>query len=185
MLPAIDPVTGQLPPGRHAATWAEVEQMFVMTAPCRPQRERTYSALVEWAALCRDLLPSSRLWIDGSFVTYRPAAPFDADVAVIAPLAEVRAIYDAVTSELAAAAAVPMGSSPEKCPTAVRFSGLWTMQSVSSRMPVANFPRVQPFGGHVDAFLLVEENLAELDVWDRNWSMSSGAVPKGYLEVST
>jgi hypothetical protein len=73
MIPALDPTTGNLPPGIHEATWSELSGAFGTT----PQRRQLLAGLR--AALeslrragCR------RVYVDGSFVTAK-AEPADFD----------------------------------------------------------------------------------------------------------
>jgi len=183
MLPATDPATGQLPPGRHPATWSELERTFVTSAPHPVERAKTYRALVAWASACRELLPSAKFWIDGGFVTHKATAPFDVDVVAVVPLAELKHVSDRIDAEAVAYASAPPGAPLPKCPTQVRFWGLWTLQGVTVNQPGAVVPRVQPYGGHIDAFFIVEENAAAKATWDGYWSMSVAHGPKGYLEV--
>lgn len=178
----VDPATLQLPPGRHPATWDEIEDLFVDRAPHRQSRGITFEALRHWAYSCWALFPSARLWVDGGFVTHKQDAPLDADVFAVLNEAEVASVSAAMNAELDALRVSPTA----KCPTLVRFSGLWTLQLVTaySGAVMDVIPRVQAYGGHVDAFWSVEGNLAALDVFHENWSMGLGQIPKGYLEVT-
>src|SRR6476646_6535357 len=64
MLPPIDPVTGNLPPGVHESSWTELEAAFGGT-PWRRQLLSGLRAALEAlrVAGCR------RAYVDGSFVT--------------------------------------------------------------------------------------------------------------------
>lgn len=184
MLPAVDPATGQLPPGRHTATWSELKQAFVTSAPNPVERAQTFQALVAWAAACRRLLPGAKFWIDGGFVTHKASAPFDVDVVAVVPMAELKHVFDLISLEGAARASTPAGTPTPKCPTEVRFWGLWTLLGVTADQPKGRAPRVQPYGGHIDAFFIVEENTAAKATWHSYWSMGNAHGPKGYLEVT-
>jgi hypothetical protein len=177
---SIDPATRQLPPGRHRATWDEVERLFVHEAPHRDSREVTYRVLREWAHACWCLLPSARFWIDGGFVTHKDEAPLDADVVAVVPISELQALDERLRHELHAAEI----DSASKCQTVVRFWALWSLQGVEAGSPVMSLQKLQPFGGHVDAFYVVEENVAGLQYWHDWWSQGAGDTLKGYVEVT-
>src|SRR5215210_5775645 len=67
MLPALDPTTGNLPPGIHEATWGEIATAFGTTARRRQLLAGLRSALLSLRqAGCR------RAYVDGSFVTAKP-----------------------------------------------------------------------------------------------------------------
>ena len=64
MLPPLDSDTGNLPPGVHTASWAEIEAAFGSTPWRRQLLDGLHAALIALqAAGCR------RAYIDGSFVT--------------------------------------------------------------------------------------------------------------------
>lgn len=67
MIPLCDTITGYLPPGVHAALWAEVAPRFSHNSHRDRLTTGLYSALKNLAgAGCRTVL------LDGSFVTERP-----------------------------------------------------------------------------------------------------------------
>lgn len=186
MIPAVDPTTGRLPPGRHIGTWAELEATFVDGAPQRAQRQLVFRALRLWATMTWQLLPSARLWIDGGFVTHKSAAPFDADVVMVVQPGELAKVDNQIQREQRALAeAQRLGRPLPKCPTTVRFFGLLTLAGVAT----SNFghvPLVQPFGGLVDGYFASENDSAALNYWNAQWS--NGEDPahtgtKGYVEV--
>lgn len=95
MLPPFDTSTGNLPPGRHAATWEEVVARFGFTA----RRRRLLAGLKAMldslkVAGCR------RVYLDGSFVTRKPD-PGDFD-GLWEPAGVDPAILDPVLLDLAA-----------------------------------------------------------------------------------
>ena len=64
MIPATDQRTGNLPPGVHAAQWAEVVQRFGTNEHRRRLLDGLQAALIEFAkAGCRSIL------LNGSFIT--------------------------------------------------------------------------------------------------------------------
>ncbi|MER5896960.1 hypothetical protein [Streptomyces sp. NPDC001876] len=167
----IPPLTsgGLLPVGRHLATLDELHDMFVIKAPHPEHRQRIFSALELYVSLARDLLPRATLWVDGGFCTYKPIPPKDVDLVLVVSAKVVRHFDQAEWT---------------------RMNQLLTLQQVSAGYPQIVEHRVQPMGGLVDAFLAEEENPAELDLWDHQWSRvtdDNGAVidgaKKGYLEV--
>ena len=75
-IPAADPVSsiGELPPGEHLATWAEILTRFGKT----PHRRRLLAGLEEAIRILRAGGASS-LYLDGSFVTGKESSnDFDA-----------------------------------------------------------------------------------------------------------
>jgi Family of unknown function (DUF6932) len=63
-IPAFDSASGNLPPGVHDATWAELESTFGWT----PERERLLLGL-RGALLALQAAGCRRAYVDGSFVT--------------------------------------------------------------------------------------------------------------------
>ena len=64
MIPALDPSTGNLPPGEHLAAWVDVVERFGTTPWRRQLLEGLERALRDLrAAGCK------RAYIDGSFIT--------------------------------------------------------------------------------------------------------------------
>lgn len=181
----VNPATGLLAAGRHPATWTELEAVFVAGAPHTAERREVYQALRLWAGAAWKLFSSAVLWIDGGFVTHKTTAPFDADVVLVVAPAELANVIGAVQAEEAAfSAAVLSGAQLPKCPTSVRFWGLLTLQDVTSNMGVS-VPRVQPFGGLVDAFIADASRPVDLAGWDDLWSQVPGdpSARKGFVEV--
>ena len=64
MIPAFDPIAGNLPPGEHAASWREVVERFGNT-----DRRRQLLGGLRAAILSLRAAGCKRLWLDGSFVT--------------------------------------------------------------------------------------------------------------------
>jgi hypothetical protein len=64
MIPAFDPVSGQLPPGEHEATWTEIRDRFGWN----PRRRALLDGLAEGLAVLAHA-GCGRVWINGSFVT--------------------------------------------------------------------------------------------------------------------
>ena len=74
MIPALDPSTGNLPPGEHLAAWVDVVERFGTTPWRRQLLEGLERALRDLrAAGCK------RVYIDGSFITTKEH-PGDFDV---------------------------------------------------------------------------------------------------------
>jgi hypothetical protein len=73
VIPAFDPVTGNLPAGEHLATWPELRDRYGHT----PWRRRLLAGLLAALRLLR-AAGCTRVWIDGSFVTAK-AEPGDFD----------------------------------------------------------------------------------------------------------
>lgn len=79
--------TGHLAPGRHLATMAELEQVFVRDAPFEKQRAAIFAAFTIWVDQILDVVPSIRtLWVNGGFVTHKGWAPADIDVVALKPV---------------------------------------------------------------------------------------------------
>lgn len=158
---------GRLPAGAHAATLADVEE-FVTKAPHRAVRELIFSALQIHLQLLQAVVPHGRLWLDGGFVTHKPEAPKDADLTIVLTTAAVAALTPADHDQL---------------------GQLITLQNVASN--VFNGPRIQPMGGLIDSFLVVESNVAGMAFWSAFWSAvkdaagnTVGGATKGFLEVT-
>lgn len=162
MLPPIN-ADGRLPPGRHTTSWAEVHDVFVSQAPHTQYRKRIFQALRLYSAEVSDLLPGSRLWINGSFVTYKDVPPRDVDVAVVATAEHISA-------------------HPFE-----RLAPLWTLQNVWTAQPNSYLRRLQPCCGLVDGFVLSDDETAALDFFDGLWQQvrDDDGASKGYLEVVT
>lgn len=85
-IPAFDPATGRLPPGRYLCTLAEVEQQFVASpwATGCARRQQVWSDFHDSTGLYRDIEPNlpTAVWIAGSFTTQKPD-PDDIDLAYL------------------------------------------------------------------------------------------------------
>ncbi|TFC83716.1 hypothetical protein E3T23_01785 [Cryobacterium cheniae] len=162
-IPAVSGDYALLPPGRHSATLAEMETYFVSQAPFSSERELLFQAFKTWLSIVDQLLPSSRYWVDGGFVTHKPwSAPSDVDVMILCKQEAV----DALKQE-----------------EQTRLEQLFTSAA-------AGMPRFQPMGGLVDAFLCYRGTNGKADYWMKQWSRvkdSDGnevlGVEKGFLEV--
>lgn len=64
MIPAFDPITGQLPPGEHPASWQDVYERFGHTR----WRRRLLDGLLDASRLL-NAAGGRRVFVDGSFVT--------------------------------------------------------------------------------------------------------------------
>jgi hypothetical protein len=73
MIPSLDQ-NGRLPPGKHQATLAEVEEIFVYNA----KRREIFEGLKKLIELLKSV-NSGTIYLDGSFVTAK-ARPSDIDV---------------------------------------------------------------------------------------------------------
>jgi hypothetical protein len=185
-LPPIDPTTGFLPPGIHTCTWTEFEYTFVDCAPHPDHRRKRLRALEVYVDCLDDLLPDSTLWLDGGFVSHKVDPPFDIDVLAKVKPAAWAAVNRAVDAEMQAFGAwVGAGQQgyPPKTPTLMRLGGLMTNQGVK----VENgpwFPRLQPFGGLVDGFIVPANMASALANFRRDWmrDFATGA-SKGFVEV--
>jgi hypothetical protein len=170
VIPTLD-AGGRLPPGRHAATLAEVEDLFVANAPNVAERERLFQALGLYLAQVRDLFASGVIWLDGGFVTHKPEVPDDIDLALALTAAEVNALPPAQL---------------------VKMPQLLTLQGVPVPMFTGPIPRIQPMGGLIDAHVVDLSDPASIAVWHDTWSRVMDAatkkvipgLTKGYLEVA-
>jgi hypothetical protein len=74
VIPAFEPDTGQLPPGEHEATWAEITDRFGWNE----RRRQLLDGLAEALAILGDA-GCTRVWLNGSFVTAKDGpGDFDA-----------------------------------------------------------------------------------------------------------
>jgi hypothetical protein len=164
---AIPQVVGDealLPPGRHRATLDEIEAYFVQAAPFNGERALIFQAFKTWVALVEQILPGSRYWIDGGFVTHKPwNAPSDVDVMILCKEETLNALRPDEQARLQQLLTAP--ASPGKA-------------------------RVQPMGGLVDGFVTVRGSAGNADYWMEQWSRVKGAdgsrilaLTKGFLEV--
>jgi hypothetical protein len=158
---------GLLPPGAHAAKLPDVYDRFVVDTPNRQDRELAFAALDVHLRLIQRLIPAGKIWIDGSFATRRQRPPEDVDMAIHP--ADWKSFQD--LPDLGKA----------------KLYGLLTLQDVCGTAPPFDMPRLQPFGGMIDAFLCYPNSE---DYWHNLWSVvkdDTGAVMagqlKGYAEV--
>jgi hypothetical protein len=173
VLPALNG-DGLLPKGRHRADLAEIESVFVLSAPYQRERQLVFEALRLYVRLVQRILPSGSLWIDGGFVTHkRWEAPHDVDVCI----------------------ALDEGQRQAAPPSAaIDLQDLITHLDVIERDGAGGgviHPRLQPMGGLVDGFLVDLDDPVNVAYWERLWSsvMGPGRVPidgavKGYVEVA-
>ncbi|GLW59281.1 DUF6932 family protein [Kitasatospora phosalacinea] len=168
MIPELT-VAGVLPPGRHLATFAEIDELFVKQAPHADRRRRIFRAFEIYMEQVADVLPSGSVWLDGGFCTYKSEPPKDMDLALLVDRAHTA------------------GLSPEGWE---KLDSLRTLQGVYSQMPKTLAERVQPMGGLIDSFIVVAGEPALEDYWHGLWSSVKGpdgeimaGQVKGYLEV--
>lgn len=162
-IPATSGPYGLLPEGRHPCTMSEVEQLFVTAAPFAAERGLVFDALSVWVRAVGVLLPGSKCWINGGFVTHKTwAAPEDADVVVFATEAQLAALTDQQQKQL---------------------------DTLLTQHPSGG-GRVQPMGGLVDGFLSVRNEPDNTIYWLHQWGRVRGSdrgevhdVRKGFLEV--
>ncbi|MGW0856012.1 DUF6932 family protein [Streptomyces sp. NPDC002690] len=167
MIPALTE-SGLLPPGRHAATLAEIKEIFVDRAPHVERRRRIFRAFELYADMLADVLERGTFWVDGGFCSHKVSPPEDLDLAVLID------------------PTLPLTDKDHE-----RLVPLFTLQQVQSGSPQLWANRVQPMGGLIDSFPLVAGISEQEEYWDATWSSVKGPdgelVPgaiKGYLEVS-
>lgn len=165
VIPVVSGPEALLPAGRHRTDLDEIEAYFVTGAPhFAAERTLVFAAFRTWVALMEQLLPNSRYWIDGGFVTHKAwAAPSDVDVTIMCQASALDAL-----------------SADER----TRLGGLLTVPAGPGRA------RFQPMGGLVDAFLVIRST-QDAPYWHTLWSQVKGedgsgipTVSKGYLEVT-
>lgn len=164
VLPVVGGAHSALPPGRHQATLDELRDHFVTNAPFTPERALVFQAFETWLTLVDGLLPGSRYWVNGGFVTHKPwAAPSDIDVVVVAKRETLNALSEAQQAQ---------------------FESLLTDNSGSSR--------IQPMGGLIDGFYTIRGSVGQGDpaYWHQQWSQVTGpdkkpvaGAIKGFVEV--
>jgi hypothetical protein len=163
VIPVVAGSEAILPAGRHRTDLAEIEAYFVSAAPFSTERQLVFDAFKTWMTLVDQLLPNSRYWIDGGFVTHKTwAAPSDVDVTILCQASAVDALTPAEQS---------------------RLDSLLTVPAAPGRA------RLQPMGGLVDAFLVTRAS-PDVPYWITQWSRVKGAdgsevrtITKGFLEV--
>jgi hypothetical protein len=162
-LPALEGPIGLLPPGRHTTTLDEIEQQFVAEAPFAAERALVFAAFRVWVAQMAAMLPGTRYWVNGGFVTHKPwAAPSDIDVVILVRAADVNAL-PSHHQDL--------------------FSASFTAADAGGR-------RVQPMGGLVDAYFGLRDEPDRATYWHEFWGKvkledgtESATDRKGYVEV--
>jgi len=167
MLPQVDPTTGFLPLGAHAATLEDVFHTFVEIAPNGERRKLIHEALVLYLGTVKTFFPSGLDRVDGGFTTHKADAPHDVDVVLLPD----------------DPAAALTWTDQQK----IDWQGLITLQDVIiGGQDAAYFQRVQPFGGLLDGFIAAPERESQ---WRGFWASIRGEdglpIPesKGYLEV--
>ena len=161
-IPAPDGPLGILPPGIHRATLDELEVAFVDNAPFGDERRLVFQAFRTWFAFVDAMLPNSRYWIDGGFVTHKTSdPPSDIDVMIFCAGSQLNALNNLQQQ---------------------RFQQLMTAKDARGN-------RVQPMGGVVDAFYTVRGNTDRVIYWRNLWStvkdqfgVATG-LTKGFVEV--
>jgi hypothetical protein len=161
----------RLPPGRHAASLAEVESLFVVAAPNQPRRRHLWTAMQLHMREMLDTFGPAVVWIDGGFVTHKKEAPEDVDLVYVVPGAELDRAFQRDSRKVLE---------------------LLTLKDLIIGDPgPLGLQRLQPVGGLVDAFVVAAELPQGLAYWDWAWSLvkaSDGSIvpgaQKGYLEVS-
>ena len=149
-----------LPVGCHRTALDEIERVFVRDAPFPAARGELWTTFKRYVDEVWSLMPSTRLWINGGFVTHKTwAAPHDIDVCLVVKGTEFDAVPDAVLRPL-----------------------------LTESLPDGQ--RVQPMAGAVDAFAAQRGNPDDQQVFRTEWSRVRGpdrlevpGVSKGYLEV--
>lgn len=143
---------------------ADVFVRFVNSAPHRDRRTRIFSALDLYVEQALRVLPGTRFWVDGGFVTHKTEAPKDVDVVMVVDRATVGTV------------------SLDDLAPLLTFQG-GTAQALGLTL---TFGRLQPFGGLVDGFLAFHDDPNQLHYWHNQWSGVKGepTAVKGYLEVT-
>ncbi|MFJ9624688.1 DUF6932 family protein [Streptomyces sp. NPDC101181] len=159
---------GLLPPGRHAASMAEIEEVFVERAPHTDHRRRIFRAFQLYADMIGDILERGTFWVNGGFCTYKALPPNDVDLAVLID------------------PTLPLTNKDHE-----RLLPLFTLLGVETQQPRGWAERVQPMGGLIDSFAVAAGVVEQEEYWDGMWSKVKGpdgepvpGVTKGYLEVS-
>lgn len=184
-LPPLDPTTGLLPPGVHPCSLLEFEHIFVDSAPHAAQRRSRFRALGVYIECLDEMFPGSTLWLDGGFVSHKAAPPFDIDVLAKVKPGAWASVMKTVSAEAQAFDQWLTGGAtgfPPKTPTLTQFGGLQTHQMVQTER--SNYPRIQPFGGKIDSFIVPADAAKTLKQFQQDWmtDFSSGA-KKGFAEV--
>lgn len=163
MLPQLQP-NGTLPPGRHLASLRDLRLRFVDEAPFAEHRREIFDAFEIWARVWWELLPGTRLWVNGGFVVHKSTKPKDIDVVGFAKPSQVEALTANDQS---------------------RLESLLTLIENSD-----GGRRIQPMGGLVDGFYAPRAVPEKFHYWDELWSTLTDenkepvpGVTKGYVEV--
>lgn len=164
-------MTGELLPpcaalAPYPATLAEVSDRFVDVAPHSEARSCLFRMLDAYAGLVWSILPNARLWVDGGFVTHKTwAPPGDIDVVIVANFDE----------------ASTLTSDQQE-----RLTTLVTLQGVTAQSPEFRAARIQPMGGMIDGFIIVDDGAeggrAQMAHWFDLWTRVKG--PQGPLDPS-
>lgn len=176
MIPPLDTTTGRLPftgtleSSVYHATLSEVADTFVPMGDEPRHRGLIMAALTLWHRRVREVAPSSRLWLSGSFLSTKPK-PNDVDVLVLAP------DNDTVLDFFG-------GADP-------RGLEYFTGQDVHARYYGGPFRRVQPLAGLVDVHLVQAWLPVSVNLWGTWWSTvfdkatnTPTSARMGILEVS-
>lgn len=74
-----------LPQGRYVVNLEDVHKRFVVDAPYRESREQLWIAFKAWHQQATAYFPGATVFLDGSFVTWKPwEPPQDVDVTIFA-----------------------------------------------------------------------------------------------------
>lgn len=168
MIPALDPATRRLPfrgLGQSAfpASVAEIEARFAVS----DRRQRLLARFVGWLEDVNDLGLQGRVWMSGSYVTLNPD-PSDIDVLLLITEPDKQKAKELLKQ-----------SHP-----------LWTWQDVTATHPrIISLPRLQPFGGSVDAHYGWDLPVSR-EEWETDWTSeydktteAPTGVRMGFLEV--
>lgn len=161
MIPAFEDGAWYLPPGLHAATLDEIEERFVFSAPFADRRRIVFDAFRLWHGIVTSIVPDSRFWVDGGFVTHKPwAAPSDVDVTVMLR---------------------PDNLNNLTAEQQQRLDPMFTKHGAT---------RQQPMSGLVDAFVCRRGDVDKTLYWREHWStvldenrVKLDGTRKGFVEV--
>lgn len=163
-IPAVRGEHAVLPPGRHSATMDEMRAVFVEAAPFSEERAVIFGALESWLSIMATLIPNSRYWVNGGFVTHKAwAPPKDVDVVVLCAPTALNALDEQQQ---------------------ITFDSLLTEDEGGRR--------IQPMGGLVDGFYTIRgtDGDGSPSYWNTMWSRVKGPdgepvldLSKGFVEV--
>lgn len=184
-LPPIDAASGFLPVGVHPCTLAEFEHVFVDSAPNSDHRRKRFRALEVYIDVLDEMFPGSTLWLDGGFVSHKAAPPFDIDVLAKVKPGAWSATMKVVGAEAQAFDQWVVGGQvgePPKTPTLTQYGGLATHQGV--QIDQKFYPRIQPFGGRIDSFIVPANLPKVLGRFQKDWTTDFATnTKKGFVEV--